>query len=36
MIEHRLAGHRVRALSIGGVETAIDLPELKVGFDVGR
>ncbi|MFT7665633.1 MAG: ribonuclease Z [Planctomycetota bacterium] len=31
-----LAGHRVRALSIGGQETCIDLPDLKVAFDVGR
>jgi ribonuclease Z len=34
--ELRLAGHRVRAISIGGQETVIDLPDLDVAFDVGR
>jgi len=34
--ELMLAGHRVRAVSIGGQETAIDLPDLGVAFDVGR
>jgi ribonuclease Z len=32
----RLAGIRVEGLSIGGVETSIDLPELKLCFDIGR
>ncbi len=32
----RLAGFAVEALSVGGLETAISLPELKVAFDVGR
>lgn len=32
----RLAGHLVDGLSIGGVETCIDFPELKLCFDVGR
>ncbi len=36
MIEHELAGTRLRAISIGGLETAIDLPGLRVAFDVGR
>ena len=31
-----LAGIRVEGLSIGGLETCIDLPELKVAFDIGR
>jgi ribonuclease Z len=34
--ELELAGHRIRALSIGGLETVIDLPDLGVAFDVGR
>ena len=34
--ELTLAGHRVRAISIGGQETCIDLPDLRVAFDVGR
>ena len=32
----RLAGHLVDGLSIGGVETCIDFPELKLCFDLGR
>lgn len=32
----RLAGHQVAGLSIGGVETCIDFPELKLCFDLGR
>ncbi|MEM7306392.1 MAG: MBL fold metallo-hydrolase [Planctomycetota bacterium] len=32
----RIAGLRVEGLSIGGIETCIDLPELKVAFDIGR
>ena len=32
----RLAGHRIEGLSVGGVETFIDCPELKLGFDIGR
>jgi ribonuclease Z len=32
----RLAGHLVEGISIGGVETCIDLPELKLAFDIGR
>src|SRR5688572_20883811 len=31
-----LAGHAVRGLSIGGLETCIDLPGFKVAFDLGR
>jgi len=31
-----VAGHRVEGLSIGGIETCIDLPDLKLCFDVGR
>lgn len=31
-----LAGIEVRGLSIGGVETCIDLPGLKIAFDIGR
>ena len=31
-----LAGHVVRGLSIGGLETCIDLPGFKVAFDIGR
>ena len=31
-----LAGIAVRGLSIGGIETCIDLPHFKVAFDVGR
>jgi ribonuclease Z len=29
-------GYRVEGLSVGGIETAIDLPDLKLAFDVGR
>ena len=36
MNELRLAGTQVRAVSVGGLETSIDLPELKVAFDIGR
>jgi len=32
----RLAGIEVRGLSLGGLETCIDLPELKVCLDIGR
>jgi ribonuclease Z len=32
----RLAGHRVEGISVGGVETCIDCPELKLCFDIGR
>ncbi len=32
----RLAGIEIMAFSIGGLETAIALPELKVAFDIGR
>jgi ribonuclease Z len=32
----RLAGHALEALSVGGLETAIALPELKLAFDIGR
>lgn len=31
-----LAGIRVGGLSIGGLETCIDLPGLKIAFDIGR
>jgi ribonuclease Z len=32
----RLAGVLVEGLSIGGLETCIDCPELKLAFDIGR
>jgi ribonuclease Z len=32
----RLAGYLVDGLSIGGIETCIDFPELKLCFDLGR
>lgn len=32
----QLAGIDVRAISIGGVETCIDLPGYRVAFDIGR
>jgi ribonuclease Z len=32
----RLAGYEVEALSIGGIETCIQLPELDLAFDIGR
>jgi ribonuclease Z len=32
----RLAGISIEGLSIGGLETCIDLPELKLAFDIGR
>lgn len=32
----RLAGIEIEAISIGGVETCIELPEAKLAFDVGR
>lgn len=32
----RLAGHHVEAVSIGGLETCIELPELDLCFDIGR
>jgi len=32
----RLAGILVEGLSIGGLETCIDLPECKLAFDIGR
>ena len=32
----RLAGTLVEGLSIGGIETCIDLPEHKLAFDIGR
>jgi ribonuclease Z len=32
----RLAGIQVAGLSIGGIETCIDLPEYKLAFDIGR
>jgi ribonuclease Z len=34
--ELELAGIKVRALSVGGIETCIQLPTLKVAFDIGR
>ena len=36
MESFRIAGIQVQALSIGGIETCIHLPELKVAFDIGR
>ncbi len=32
----RVGGIEVRGLSVGGIETCIDLPELKLAFDIGR
>ena len=32
----RLAGYEVEALSVGGIETCIELPELDLAFDIGR
>jgi ribonuclease Z len=32
----KVAGHRVEGISIGGIETSIDLPDLRLAFDVGR
>lgn len=32
----RLAGHLVHAVSIGGIETCIELPSLDLCFDIGR
>jgi ribonuclease Z len=32
----RIAGIEVRAVSVGGVETCIELPQLKLAFDIGR
>ncbi len=32
----RLAGHLVHAVSIGGIETCIELPGLDLCFDIGR
>lgn len=31
-----LAGIDVRAVSVGGLETCIELPAFKIGFDIGR
>lgn len=36
MERHELAGLAVEAISVGGLETCIHLPELKVAFDIGR
>ena len=33
--DHRLAGIRVRGHSVAGAATTVDLPELKVAFDLG-
>ena len=35
-IAMRLAGYDVDALSIGGIETCIEIPELDLAFDIGR
>ncbi len=32
----RLCGHTVEAVSLGGIETCIQLPELDLAFDIGR
>ncbi len=32
----RLAGHDVEGISIGGIETCLELPRLKLAFDIGR
>ncbi len=32
----RVLGFEIRGVSIGGIETFIDLPEQKLGFDLGR
>jgi ribonuclease Z len=34
--ELHIAGHEVRAVSIGGVETCIELPSMGLCFDIGR
>jgi len=31
-----LAGHSIRAVSVGGLETCIELPHFKLCFDIGR
>lgn len=36
MAELKLAGFRVRATSVAGLETCIELPDLKLAFDIGR
>ena len=36
MRTHRLAGILVRGVSVAGVATSIDLPEMKVALDLGR
>ncbi|HED66824.1 MAG TPA: hypothetical protein ENJ09_14865 [Planctomycetes bacterium] len=36
MEELTLAGTKLEALSVGGIETTIHLPERKVAFDIGR
>lgn len=36
MTTHHLAGIEVRAVSVGGLETCIELPQWKLCFDVGR
>jgi ribonuclease Z len=32
----RLAGHLVEGISVGGVETCLEMPEWKLAFDIGR
>lgn len=32
----RLCGHALEAISVGGIETCIQLPELDLAFDIGR
>lgn len=32
----RLAGHRVEGISVGGLETCLQFPELRLAFDIGR
>src|SRR5262245_53930136 len=35
-MELTLAGHQVRALSVGGIETCFELPAFDVCLDIGR
>jgi ribonuclease Z len=36
VVEHHLAGHQVVAVSVAGVQTCIQLPDLDLCFDIGR
>ena len=35
-VVHTLGGHKIEGISIGGQETSIILPSLKIAFDSGR